>query len=122
MKPRISVNCLHHSIYIRTVNPLPPVACFAELVYGLCRQTLSNMHCILDFCPEQPGWNQMYQSYTSHSEYDAMLTEINGKKNVTLIYLFFIKVPKSLVKSSWTIPLKDTKTKKKISNKLFFIC
>ena len=52
-----------HSIHISTVSswclqsPLPN---WFKLVYGLFGQ--SNMHRILEFCPDQPGTNVMYQS------------------------------------------------------------
>ena len=40
---------------------MAPVVYFAELVYELFWQT--NMYRKLDLCPDQPGRNQMYQSY-----------------------------------------------------------
>jgi hypothetical protein len=45
-----------HSIFYNS-KLLALVACFSELVYKPFRQ--SNKHCALDFCPVQPGRNQM---------------------------------------------------------------
>ena len=52
-----------HSIYIRTVSSYClffTLLNWLKLVYGLLGQI--SMHLTLNFCPNQPGRNQMYQS------------------------------------------------------------
>ena len=52
-----------HSIYIRTVTSyhmLSALLNWFKLVYGSIEQ--SNMHYILNFCPDQPGRNRMHQN------------------------------------------------------------